>query len=80
MCHEMGIETGYNGQSDRGACIAEEIVGHALKGHVSKAGPNPHGELPLPANMPFGRLGRVSLQKQPEVYDDSYRLGVTVMR
>ena len=72
MCHEMGIETGYNlDKVIEAACIAEEIVGHALKGHVSKAGPNPHGECAYPANMPFVEtLDEAShFRNGPQVYD-----------
>lgn len=54
LCHEMGIETGYNLQKlIEAAWIAEEIVGHPLWGHVSKAGPRPSGDELYPVNMPF---------------------------
>ncbi|MEM7253088.1 MAG: citramalate synthase [Pseudomonadota bacterium] len=54
LCHEMGIETGYDlAKVIEAACIAEEVVGHPLWGHVSKAGPSPHGESCYPADMPF---------------------------
>ena len=54
LCHEMGIETGYDlDKVIEAAVIAEEVVGHPLNGHVSKAGPLPHGEALYPANMPF---------------------------
>ena len=35
------------------ALIAEEIVGHSLWGHVSKAGPRPRDEQLYPIDMPF---------------------------
>ena len=35
------------------AWIAEEVVGHALYGHVSKAGPRPRGDQVYPIDMPF---------------------------
>ena len=35
------------------ACLAEEIVGHPLWGHVSKAGPKPRGDHLYPMDMPF---------------------------
>ena len=55
LCHEMGIETGYDlGKLIEAAAIAEEVVGHPLSGHVSKGGPRPHKEQDLyPLNMPF---------------------------
>lgn len=54
MCHEMGIETGYDlDKVIAAARIAEEVVGHSLWGHVSKGGPNPHGDALYPADMPF---------------------------
>lgn len=54
LCHEMGIETGYNlDKLIEAALIAEEIVGHSLWGHVSKAGPRPRGEQLYPIDMPF---------------------------
>ncbi len=54
LCHEMGIETGYDlDKVIEAAVIAEEVVGHPLNGHVSKAGPLPNGEALYPVNMPF---------------------------
>ena len=54
LCHEMGIETGYNLQKlIEASWIAEEVVGHPLWGHVSKAGPRPRGEDVYPVDMPF---------------------------
>ncbi|MEM7078722.1 MAG: citramalate synthase [Pseudomonadota bacterium] len=54
LCHEMGIETGYDlDKVIAAARIAEEVVGHPLWGHVSKAGANPHGKACYPADMPF---------------------------
>ncbi len=54
LCHEMGIETGYNlDKLIEAAAIAEEVVGHSLWGHVSKAGPRPRGDELYPARMPF---------------------------
>ena len=35
------------------AAIAEEVVGHSLWGHVSKAGANPHDDACYPNDMPF---------------------------
>jgi len=54
LCHEMGVETGYDlDKVIDAACIAEQVVGHPLWGHVSKAGANPHGDKCYPPNMPF---------------------------
>ncbi len=51
---EMGIETGYDlDKVIEAACIAEEVVGHPLWGHVSKAGPLPSVEAVHPIDMPF---------------------------
>lgn len=72
LCHEMGIETGYN--LDRlieAAWVAEEIVGHPLWGHVSKAGPRPTGDDVYPVTMPFVEtLEEAShFRNGPEVYE-----------
>ena len=54
LCHEMGVETGYDlDKVIEAACIAEEVVGHPLRGHVSKAGPLPRDEACYPNDMPF---------------------------
>jgi hydroxymethylglutaryl-CoA lyase len=54
LCHEMGIETGYDlDKLIEAAVIAEEVVGHPLWGHVSKSGPRPRGDRLYPADMPF---------------------------
>lgn len=54
LCHEMGIETGYKlDKLIEAAAIAEEVVGHPLWGHVSKAGPRPHSDALYPIDMPF---------------------------
>ena len=54
MCQEMGIETGLDlGKLIEAAVIAEEVVGHPLWGHVSKAGPRPRGQRLYPKDMPF---------------------------
>jgi hydroxymethylglutaryl-CoA lyase len=54
LCHEMGIETGYNlDKVIEAAVIAEEVVGHPLWGHVSKGGPRPRGDRLYPRDMPF---------------------------
>jgi len=54
LCHEMGIETGYDlDKVIEAVAIAEEVVGHSLWGHVSKAGPRPHGDALYPTDMPF---------------------------
>ena len=54
LCHEMGVETGYDlGKLIEAVAIAEEVVGHPLWGHVSKSGSRPRGKALYPANMPF---------------------------
>ena len=53
MCHQMGIETGYDlDKVIEAAIIAEEVVGHSLWGHVSKSGPLPANQY-YPGDMPF---------------------------
>jgi len=71
LCHEMGIATGYNlDKLIEAAVIAEEVVGHPLWGHVSKAGPRPRGEALYPARMPFVETldEAAHFRKGPEVY------------
>ena len=73
LCHEMGIETGYN--LDKlldAAAIAEEVVGHPLWGHVSKAGPRPRDERLYPADMPFVETleEAAHYRKGPGVYEN----------
>ena len=54
LLNELGIANGVD--LDRlieAAVIAEEIVGHSLWGHVSKAGPRPRGERLFPMDLPF---------------------------
>jgi len=53
LLHESGVETGVN--LDRlidAAAVAEEVVGHALWGHVSKAGARPRGDRLFPMDLP----------------------------
>ena len=72
LCHEMGIETGYNlDKLIEAAWIAEEIVGHPLWGHVSKAGTRPTGDNVYPVTMPFVEtLEEAShFRNGPEVYE-----------
>lgn len=71
LCHEMGIETGYDlGKLIEAAAIAEEVVGHPLWGHVSKSGPRPRGDALYPADMPFVETleEAAHFRKGPEVY------------
>ena len=54
LLNELGVETGID--LDRlidAAVLAEEVVGHPLWGHVSKAGPRPRGERLFAMDMPF---------------------------
>ena len=72
MCHQMGIETGYDlDKVIDAACVAEDVVGHPLKGHVSKAGALPDAEHCYPADMPFVEtLGEAAHFRQgPSVYE-----------
>jgi hydroxymethylglutaryl-CoA lyase len=71
LCHELGIETGYDlDKLIEAAAIAEEVVGHPLWGHVSKAGPRPRGDRLYPADMPFVETldEAAHFRKGPEVY------------
>ena len=71
MCEEMGIETGCNlDKLIEAAAIAEEIVGHPLWGHVSKAGPLPRGERLYPKDLPFIETleEAAHFRKGPSVY------------
>ena len=72
LCHELGIETGYNLEKlIEAAAVAEEVVGHSLWGHVSKAGALPRAERLYPANMPFVETleEAAHFRKGPSVYD-----------
>ena len=54
LCHELGIKTGLNLEKlIEAAAIAEDVVGHSLWGHVSKAGPRPRGGSLYPRDLPF---------------------------
>ena len=71
LCHEMGIETGYNlDKLIEAAVIAEEVVGHPLWGHVSKSGPRPGPDKLYPADMPFVETleEAAHFRRGPEVY------------
>jgi hydroxymethylglutaryl-CoA lyase len=54
MVEEMGVNTGVD-LYKLVECVwmAEEVVGHPLYGHVSKAGPRPRGKKLYPMDMPF---------------------------
>lgn len=72
LCHEMGIETGYNlDKLIEAAAIAEEVVGHALWGHVSKAGPRPDNKHLYPIDMPFVETleEAAHFRNGPDVYE-----------
>jgi hydroxymethylglutaryl-CoA lyase len=71
LCHEMGIETGYDlDKLIEAAAIAEEVVGHPLWGHVSKSGPRPRGDRLYPKDMPFVETldEAAHFRKGPSVY------------
>lgn len=54
MWQEMGIDLGVDLEElIRVVWMAEEIVGHTLWGHVSKAGPLPKGRKLYPMDLPF---------------------------
>jgi hydroxymethylglutaryl-CoA lyase len=54
MLEGEGIETGVDlGKLIEAAILAEEVVGHELWGHVSKAGPRPYGHDVYAMDMPF---------------------------
>jgi hydroxymethylglutaryl-CoA lyase len=71
MCEEMGIDTGYDlDKLIEAAIIAEEVVGHPLWGHVSKAGRLPRGDRLYARNMPFVETLKEAshFRKGPSVY------------
>lgn len=54
LLEEMGFDTGVDlGKLIESVVLAEEITGHRLYGHVSKAGPRPRGAALYPMDMPF---------------------------
>ena len=55
LLHELGIDTGVDlAKLIDAALLAEEVVGHPLWGHVSKAGPRPRETKDLfPMDLPF---------------------------
>ena len=72
LCHELGIETGYDlDKLIEAAAIAEEVVGHPLYGHVSKAGPRPRADRLYPVDMPFVESleEAAHFRKGPAVYE-----------
>ncbi len=71
LLEELGISTGVN--LDRlieAASLAEQVVGHALWGHVSKAGPRPRGDRLFPMDLPFIETEREAqhFRLGPEAY------------
>jgi len=71
LCHEMGIQTGYDlGKLIEAVAIAEDVVGHRLWGHVSKSGPRPSGDQLYPVDMPFIETleEAAHFRNGPEVY------------
>jgi hydroxymethylglutaryl-CoA lyase len=74
MLEEMGIRTGVVlDKLIEVVWLAEEIVGHLLWGHVSKAGPRPRSDAPYPMDMPFiETLDEAKhFRKGPAVYQNS---------
>jgi len=71
LCEELGIDTGLDlDKLIEAAVIAEEVVGHPLWGHVSKAGPRPRGKRLYPKDMPFVETldEAAHFRKGPSVY------------
>lgn len=72
LCHEMGVETGYDlDKLIAAVAIAEEVVGHPLWGHVSKSGARPRGAARYPIDMPFVETldEAAHFRKGPQVYE-----------
>jgi len=79
MIQEMGINSSELKDIDldkviEAACIAEDVVGHPLWGHVSKAGPRPRGDKLYLMDMPFvSNLEEAShFRRGSSVYADSF--------
>ena len=54
LLNELGVDTGVDLDSlIEAALLAEDVVGHSLWGHVSKAGPRPRGDRLFPMDLPF---------------------------
>lgn len=54
LLEELGLDTGVDlDKLIEAVVLAEEIVGHPLWGHVSKAGPRPRGDRLYPMDLPF---------------------------
>jgi hydroxymethylglutaryl-CoA lyase len=54
LLDELGIDTGVNLERlIDAALLAEQVVGHPLWGHVSKAGPRPRAGRLFPMDLPF---------------------------
>jgi hydroxymethylglutaryl-CoA lyase len=71
LLEELGIPTGVDlDLLIEAVIVAEEVVGHPLYGHVSKAGPRPRGDRLYPMDMPFVEtLGEAQhFRLGPEVY------------
>ncbi len=74
LLHEMGIDTGVDlARLIEVVHLAEEIVGHELWGHVSKAGPRPRGEDLFAMDMPFIETFEEAqhFRLGPQVYADA---------
>lgn len=54
LLRELGFDTGVDlDKLIETVVLAEEILGHRLYGHVSKAGPRPRGDRMYPMDLPF---------------------------
>lgn len=74
LLHEMGIDTGVDlRRLIEVVNLAEQVVGHELWGHVSKAGPRPRGDDLFAMDMPFVETFEEAqhFRLGPEVYADA---------
>jgi hydroxymethylglutaryl-CoA lyase len=54
MLHELGLPTGVDlDKLVEAVWVLEDIIGRPAFGHVSKAGPHPHGDRVYDANLPL---------------------------
>ncbi|SDG24715.1 citramalate synthase [Pseudonocardia oroxyli] len=76
LLHERGIDTGVDlALLIEAAHVAEEVVGHALWGHVSKVGPRPRGDALFAMDMPMVQTERQAqhFRLGEQVYEGALR-------
>ncbi|TYQ10496.1 UNVERIFIED_ORG: hydroxymethylglutaryl-CoA lyase [Gordonia westfalica J30] len=76
LLNEWGVDTGIDlAQLIEAAHVAEDVVGHPLWGHVSKAGPRPRGEALFAMDMPMIQTERQAqhFRLGPGVYEGALR-------